>query len=398
MRIAIFTDTFLPEVNGVANTLGKWVEYLRARSIPVLVFAPQHGSLLNTEGGHVERFFSLPLIFYPECKLALPGRMRTERILHNFQPTLIHVATPAALGLLGAGYAAKHGVPLVASYHTHFDQYLKHYKLAWMEQALWKYMQWFHRNCERIYAPSESTKLKLEEKGMKQVEIWSRGIDAQQFRPVVSAEERASLLRNRGLDPELTYMLYVGRLAPEKNIEHLINSYASLPSRILDKSRLLIAGDGPLYGLSPSISHSLTEEHIKWLGYLRGNELRDIYALSDLFVFPSSTETFGNVILEAMASGLPVIAASAGGVLDIIEHEKTGILCPPEDHSSIVNSIIRLYDHPELSKSLAEAGRKYSLERSWVPIFDHLLSSYDEVIVEFNSKEDMSRPPQKKVK
>ncbi|MEK5058543.1 hypothetical protein BK126_03480 [Paenibacillus sp. FSL H7-0326] len=398
MRIAIFTDTFLPEVNGVANTLGKWVEYLRARSIPVLVFAPQYGSLVNTEGGHVERFFSLPLIFYPECKLALPGRMRTERILHNFQPTLIHVATPAAIGLLGAGYAAKHGVPLVASYHTHFDQYLKHYKLAWMEQALWKYMQWFHRNCKRIYAPSESTKLKLEEKGMKHVGIWSRGIDAQQFRPAVSAEERASLLRNRGLDPELTYMLYVGRLAPEKNIEHLINSFASLPSRILDKSRLLIAGDGPLYGHSPSVPHNLSEEHIQWLGYLRGNELRDIYSMSDLFVFPSSTETFGNVILEAMASSLPVIAAGAGGVLDIITHEKTGILCPPEEPSSMVNSIIRLYDHPHLSKSLGEAGREYCLNRSWVPIFDQLLSSYNEVIAESNSMVNMSRSPQKKVK
>lgn len=397
MRIAIFTDTFLPEVNGVANTLGRWVEYLRARSIPVLVFAPQHGSLVKTDGGHVERFFSLPLIFYPECKLALPGRMRTERILHNFQPTLIHVATPAAIGLLGAGYAAKHDIPLVASYHTHFDQYLKHYKLAWMEQALWKYMQWFHRNCERIYAPSESTKLKLEEKGMKHVEIWSRGIDAQQFRPAVSAEERASLLRNRGLDPELTYMLYVGRLAPEKNIEHLINTFASLPPRILDKSRLLIAGDGPLYGLSPSVPHNLSEEHIQWLGYLRGNELQDIYSMSDLFVFPSSTETFGNVILEAMASGLPVIAAGAGGVLDIIQHEKTGILCPPEEPASMVHSIIHLYDHPDISKRLGEAGREYSLNRSWIPILDRLLSSYDQVIAEF-SKENMNRSPQKKVK
>ncbi|MEW9699859.1 glycosyltransferase family 4 protein [Paenibacillus sp. SI8] len=376
MRIALFTDTFLPDVNGVAKTLGRWTRYLESKGVECKVFAPASMTEEDQDPFRVERFYSIPFLLYPECRLAIPNPLYIRKSLHAFKPTLIHCATPFNLGLFGLYYARKHDVPFVASYHTHFDQYLSHYKIPWVEPTLWKYMQWFHQSCQRVYVPSESTLQHLKAKGLSNLEIWSRGVDAKRFHPDV---DRNEVLSSRGVDPSKFVLLYVGRLAPEKSVETAIETFAALPEEIRTQSHLLIAGDGPS---AASLRECYGEcDWITFTGFVGGKQLADLYAAADIFIFPSATETFGNVVLESMASGTAVIGAAAGGVNDTIEHEATGLLCAPGDVPAFVDAVKRLFESSEFRRSLAHAGREYALRQSWDQIFMELYASYEELLV-----------------
>jgi glycosyltransferase involved in cell wall biosynthesis len=374
MRIALFTDTFLPDVNGVAKTLGRWTRYLESKGVACKVFAP--GSMTDDDQDpfRVERFYSIPFLLYPECRLAIPNPLYIRKSLHAFKPTMIHCATPFNLGLFGLYYARKHGTPLVASYHTHFDQYLSHYKIPWVEPTLWKYMQWFHQSCRKVYVPSESTRQHLDVKGLRNLEIWSRGVDTERFHPDV---DRYAVLSSRGVDASKFVFLYVGRLAPEKSVEVAIETFIALPEEIRNNSHLIIAGDGPS---AASLRECYGEqEGVTFTGFVQGKSLAELYAAADVFIFPSATETFGNVILESMASGTAVIGAAAGGVNDTIEHGVTGWLCPPGDVSAFVEAAKRLYASREIRHTLAKAGRDYALRQSWEQIFNKLYASYEEI-------------------
>lgn len=376
MKIALFTDTFLPDVNGVARTLGRWTKYLENHGESCMVFAPDS----NDEGSRnyadtmVERFTSIPFLLYPECKLAIPNPIQLNRKLHAYKPDIIHVATPFNLGLYGLYYARKHKIPAVASYHTHFDRYLAYYNIQWMESMLWKYLTWFHQPFERIYVPSPSTQKHLEHRGFEHLEVWSRGVDISRFHPDVN---RTEVLSAYGLNPARFTLLYVGRLAPEKSIDVLLKAYSMLPERIARQAQLAVVGDGPLL-------HSFTEcykgrSDIIFPGYAVGEKLRELYAAADLFVFPSATETFGNVALEAMACGTAAVCAAAGGVMDTIAHGQNGWLCQPGDAADFAQAIAALFDEPQLRSRLAENGRKYSLSQSWDEVFARLLESYEQV-------------------
>lgn len=390
MRVALFTDTFLPDVNGVARTLGRWVNYLDRHGIPCKVFAPDHK--LNDSANDrnlVQRYYSIPFMLYPEVKLAIPNPINLKRTLKEFQPTIIHVATPFNLGLSGMHYAKKHNIPLVASYHTHFDQYLSYYKIQWIENTLWRYMHWFHHDCRKIYVPSQSTKDYLLERGMKNLDIWGRGIDMDRFKPDV---DRAAVLGKYGIDPNKFIMLYVGRLAPEKTVDVLLQAYRRLSPDMRRNTHLLMAGDGPLY-------KDLTSEYegasdITFTGFMQGTDLTDLYAAADVFVFPSATETFGNVVLESMASGTPVIGAAAGGVKDNIKHEETGILCEPGNVEEFAQASERLYRDREFLERLSQNGLEYCKQQSWDQIFERLLLSYSEVLGE---NLDLTSPARKLV-
>jgi glycosyltransferase involved in cell wall biosynthesis len=373
MRVALFTDTYPPDVNGVAKTLERWVRYLESRGAACKVFAPQAGSAVQNDPISVERFYSIPFALYPECRMAIPNPIHMNKTLKAFRPTIIHVATPFNLGLLGHHYAKKHRIPLVASYHTHFDQYLQYYKLQWMEPMLWKYMLWFHKACRKIYVPSMSTLRHVESKGLRNLEIWSRGIDAGRFRPQANKRE---VLSACGIDPDKFIVLYVGRLAAEKNIDVLMETIQSVPEEIQRMAHFIVAGDGPLYA---SLNEQYKRENVTFPGYVQGKTLADLYAAADLFLFPSATETFGNVVLEAMASGLPVIGAAAGGVADIVQHGTTGILCEPGNADSFVQAVEHLVKNPDLRRSLAANARQYSLRQSWDEVLGRLYQSFEEI-------------------
>ncbi|MDF2959923.1 MAG: group 1 glycosyl transferase [Paenibacillus sp.] len=379
MRVALFTDTFLPDVNGVAKTLGRWVQFLQSRGVECKVFAPHSHTAEEAGASRVERFYSIPFLLYPECRMAIPNPIQVNKTLKAFSPDLIHVATPFNLGLTGLHYAKKHNIPLVASYHTHFDQYLHYYKLQWMEPMLWKYMLWFHQECQKIYVPSQSALLYLQEKGLKPLEIWSRGVETDRFHPIVN---RAQVWKEYGIDPNRFIILFVGRLAPEKSVDVLLQTFLSLPGKIRSDARLVIAGDGPLY--RPLLEQYGEQPDITFTGFRQGKELSQLYAAADVFLFPSATETFGNVVLEAMASGTAVIGAAAGGVKDIVRHNQNGILCAPGNIAEFVNAVELVYHNEGHRLDISKAGRDYSLHQSWEQIFSRLYDSYLSVLNDSN--------------
>ncbi|MFD7525237.1 glycosyltransferase family 4 protein [Paenibacillus chitinolyticus] len=374
MRVALFTDTFLPDVNGVAKTLGRWVRYLESRGVVCRVFAPAAAEAGTSGIRSVERFYSIPFSLYPDCRMAIPNPLLVGRMLKEFRPTLIHLATPFNLGLTGLHYGKKHRIPLVASYHTHFDQYLTHYRLQWMEPMLWKYLLWFHQNCVKVYVPSPSTGRILHTKGLTGIELWGRGIDTAEFRPHT---DRRKVLNKHNLLPGKFVLLYVGRLAPEKGLDALVRAFASLPEAFRAKCALILAGDGPMRA---ELEKRLAPyPDVRFCGFVEGRELAELYAAADVFVFPSASETFGNVVLEAMASGTAVVGVNAGGVADNVRHGYTGLLCPPDDASALAAAVQRLYEAPELRRKLALEGRSHALTRSWDSIFATLYESYREV-------------------
>jgi glycosyltransferase involved in cell wall biosynthesis len=376
MKVAIFTDTYTPEVNGVAKTLERWTLFLEQQGIPCKVFAPeindQHVDFGKTT---VERFYSFPFLLYPEIKLAIPRPFHIKQTLKEFEPTIIHTATPFNLGLYGKRYALKNQIPFVASYHTNFEQYLPYYKIKWIEQVMWKYMDWFHQNCSKIYVPSESTLGSLALREYPNLEVWGRGVDTKLFHPDA---DRESVLGTYGIDPDTFVLLYVGRIAPEKSMDVLFDIMEGIPAHIRSLCHLMVVGDGPSL---PELREKYGNDNsVSFHGFIEGKQLAELYAAADIFVFPSATETFGNVVLEAMASGTPVIGANAGGVKNSISHNETGILCEPGRVDQFVKAIVDLYENIELRYQLSIAGREYSLTQTWDSILHKLLDSYRSVV------------------
>jgi glycosyltransferase involved in cell wall biosynthesis len=371
MKIAIFTDTFTPQVNGVAKTLDRFTQYLKRNGIEYYVFAPQNTAEENLMV-NVKKIKSIPLAIYPECRLAIPNPVFLKRKLLQFEPDLIHVATPFNMGLCGMYYAKKLNIPLVGSYHTDFDSYLYYYKMEFLSKVLWNYLRWFHSSLQKTFVPSYETLKQLKKKGFHNLHVWSRGVDCTLYHP--NYEEQ--IIREKYNIKSKHILTYVGRLAPEKDIETLTKIIKEINSRRKGSVHWLIAGDGPS---AEELKEEL-QENITFTGYVKGNELAQIYASSHVMVFPSPTETFGNVVLESLACGTPVVGANAGGVKNIISHERNGYLCEPRHVKSFISSIENLLDNHHTHNQMRLYAREYAMSQSWDQIFDNLLVHYEEVI------------------
>ncbi|MEK4008031.1 glycosyltransferase family 4 protein [Paenibacillus sp. FSL H3-0333] len=371
MRLALFTDTFLPQTNGVARTLGRLTSHLHRRGIEHLLFTPKSAPE-SSYPDPVRPVASIPFFLYPECRLALPGMSSMQSELAAFAPDLLHLATPFNIGLTGLRYARKQQLPHVASYHTHFDRYLEYYKMRRILPLYWKYMKWYHQSCDAVLAPSRETLTSLRIEGFTRLRLWSRGVDCTLYSP----ERRSEETRERYGKGAALMMLYVGRIAPEKDLTTLLQAMQLLPESVRSKVQLVIVGDGPLL---PELK-SQAQENVTFTGARHGEELAELYASADLFVFPSCTETFGNVVLEAMASGLPVIAADAGGTRELIAPGVTGMLFEPRSPAAMAEQICTAAARPLLRSAMGREGRRQALQRSWEQIFDRLIKDYEEVI------------------
>lgn len=373
MKIAIFTDTFAPDVNGVARTLKRLTDYLEKNNYEFRVFAPE-STKESMFSSHIHRFTSLPFFLYPECRLALPNMLQVKAELQSFKPDLIHVATPFNIGVCGLHYAKKLNIPIVGSYHTDFDQYLEYYDLQFLSKVLWKYMHWFHKPHRKIFVPSNETLEQLKRKGFSKLRIWGRGVDCNLFHPNYSHDE----VRDNYKIKEQFVLTYVGRLAPEKDIDTLMNITNQLPDPIKNDVHWLIVGDGP----SKEDMKKHAPNNMTFAGYLKGPDLAKVYASSDLFIFPSPTETFGNVVLEALASGTPVIASNSGGVKNIVNQAKTGYLCEPKNVTEFQERIEELLLNETRRINMGKEARQYALTQTWDHIFEELLKEYEDAITE----------------
>ncbi len=358
VKIAFFTETFLPKVDGIVTRLTKTIEYLIKNGDEVLVFCPE-GCPKTHKGAKVIGVAAMPLPLYPELKLGLPGPAVSDA-LEEFKPDLIHVVNPAVLGLGGIWLAKTNNIPLIASYHTHLPKYLEHYGMGMLEPLLWELLKAAHNQALLNLCTSNAMVDELENKGIRRTALWQRGVDTDSFKP----EFRSSQMRKRLLgnyEDKGSLLIYVGRLSAEKQIERIKPVLEAIPDACL-----ALVGDGPYRNQLEKI---FEDTQTNFIGYLAGEELASAYASGDIFLFPSSTETLGLVLLEAMAAGCPVIGANKGGIPDIINDEVNGCLYNPDENDNGEESLINatkkiLFDNDKKAK-MRLAAREEAERWDW---------------------------------
>ncbi len=373
MKIAFFTETFLPKVDGIVTRLTKTVKHLIELGDEVVVFCPE-GCPDNYMGAKVVGVPAMPLPLYPELKLGLPGPGVAE-VLEKLQPDLIHVVNPAVLGLGGIWLAKTNNIPLIASYHTHLPKYLEHYGMGMLEPLLWELLKAAHNQAVLNLCTSTAMVKELSDKGIQNTALWQRGVDTETFRP----ELRSSAMRKKLLgkyDDKDELLIYVGRLSAEKQIERIKPVLEALPN-----TRLALVGDGPYRNQLEKIFENTATTFV---GYLCGEELASAYASGDAFLFPSSTETLGLVLLEAMAAGCPVVGANRGGIPDIITDGINGCLYNPDSENdgslSLINSTQKLLGNDFERQSMRKAAREEAERWGWAGATKQLKEYYKQIL------------------
>jgi glycosyltransferase involved in cell wall biosynthesis len=364
-KVAIFTETFLPKIDGIVTRLKYTVENLVLLGDEVMVFSPD-GGIREYCGAKIYGVSGFPLPLYPELKLALP-RPSIGYALEQFQPDIVHVVNPAVLGLAGLYYAKAMKLPLLASYHTHLPQYLHHYGLGFLESTMWELLKTAHNKAELNLCTSNAMVEQLSSHGIERVNLWQRGVDTNRFHPRFQSTAMRSRL-SQGHEDD-TLMLYVGRLSAEKEITQILPILEAVPN-----SRLALVGDGPY---RQELERIFAGTATNFVGYLQGEELASAFASSDVFLFPSRTETLGLVLLEAMAAGCPVVAARSGGIPDIVTDGINGYLFEPEDPNGLLHATQRLLLEPHVFKQNA---RQEAEKWSWSAATAQLQQYYDAAI------------------
>ena len=373
MRIALFTETFLPKVDGIVTRLKHTVEHLQKQGNQVLVFSPE-GGLKEYKGAKINGIKGIPLPLYPELKLAIP-KPSIRFSLQRFKPDLVHVVNPAVLGLGGIYYAKKLNIPLVASYHTHLPQYLHHYNLGALEGLLWEALKLAHNQAELNLCTSTAMVNELVSHDIERVDLWQRGVDTDTFHPSLVCEKMRHRL-SQG-NPDAPLLLYVGRVSAEKEIDKIKFVLESIPS-----ARLAIVGNGPA---REELEVHFAGTNTNFVGYLHGQELASAYASADAFVFPSSTETLGLVLLEAMAAGCPVVAARRGGIPDIVTDGINGHMFEPDDPQGAIAATKRLLAQKDEREQLRQNARLEAEKWGWASATKQLHSYYQGVLSKTNS-------------
>lgn len=373
MKIVLFSDTYLPEVNGVARTLGRLVAHTAERGHQIGLVTPRVSAEPAPHTVFHHQLFGVPVPVYPELKLARPLDGPGRRLLEEFRPDLVHVATESTVGASGARWALRNGIPLATSFHTNFADYLAGYGLGWARGWVWNHLRGFHDRAGMTFCPSRATLDTLRDHGFHdRLRIWSRGVDSRQYHP----GRRKESVRQRLAPGADRILLYVGRLAPEKRVHLLVEAFREIRRLEGDRVSLVLVGDGP----AAAELRRTAGPGVRFTGYLKGDDLAEAYAAADIFVFPSDTETFGNVVTEAMASGLPVVAPARGGVMETVRPGETGILVPPRTASRLAEATLSLLRDDSLRARLGAGARSEAEGRSWSTIMDGLLDSWHEVV------------------
>ena len=428
-RIAVFTGAYSHIVDGVSLTLNKLVAFLESQGHEVLVVAPTlpgGKSAVKNPPGTLLPTLSLAVPFRPEYRGSLPMTPSMANELNTFAPTIVHIATPDILGLDAMRWVhfynskmaptttdgKKTAVPVVCSYHTRFNAYLKYYSLQIAEPVLWKYLQSFYSGCSHVYPPTPEVGNELVEHGIlpEQVRLWPRGVNITHFSPTRRSDDfRRSIIGVEADDPavnEKAIMLFVSRLVLEKGLGVFAETVEMMMRDGVD-AHVVVVGEGPARKQleerfrntmkhdsttsrrgggrrAPSWSYSSSSSSpgttVTFLGAMNGVPLAEAYASSDFFFFPSLTEGWGNVALEAMASGLPVIGAHATGTTFLVKTNITGFLAEPDDAASMLSYVKLLVGNEQLRKSMSARARQWATSFTWDRAFSLLMRHYKEAI------------------
>lgn len=378
LRVALFTGNYNYIKDGVALTLNRLVAFLEKRGIPVLVFAPVAEQPAFDSVGELVPVPSFAIPTRKEYRIATGFPKAQRARLAAFRPTLFHIAVPDILGYQALKLAEQWNVPVVASYHTRYDTYLRFYGLGLLERLGQRYMRNFYNRVRRVYPPSESMAEIIRSEGQSQhVEVWARGVDSELFSP----EKRDMAWRRAlGIADDEVAISFAGRLVKEKNTAVYMRVMNMLAGRGL-RVRPLVIGDGPeMAVMKAGLKNGV------FAGFLHGEDLARAYASSDVFFFPSESETFGNVTLEAMASGLPAVNAIASGSNSLVIEGETGYLVSAADDAGLAARLEALVRDEARRKRMGDAARARALTFSWDAILSGLLDSYRTVLREANGR------------
>ncbi|HEU0299197.1 MAG TPA: glycosyltransferase family 1 protein [Longimicrobium sp.] len=377
MKVVYFTESLLPHVDGVSRTLAQLYGFLERRGVDFRIYSPFVPGPEVSWSGRVRatRYVRFPL--YPDYRVTLPALGPIARELEEWRPELVHLVSPTPMASRAQGWARRRGIPVVSSFHTHFVSYFRYYGVPWLQGFGWRTLRRFYEKCERVYAPSESIIAELAEHGITNTELWSRGIDLARFSP----EHRSAELRARaGADDSTPILLMVSRLVKEKDMADLVGMDRILRQRG-NTHRLVLVGDGPMRA---ELEAALPDAY--FAGHQSGDALARWYASGDVFVFPSTTETFGNVVLEAQASGLPAVVVDRGGPPGLVAPGRTGFVARANDPADLAARAEPLLRDPVERARMGLLARDAARERDWTAINGRLLESYARVV-------DPHRPP-----
>jgi len=384
MRVALFSGNYNYVRDGANRTLNRLVGYLERQGIAVRVYAPTVAEPAFPATGTLISVPSVALPRRKEYRLGLGLNAKVVADLAAFKPTMFHLSAPDLIGYSALRLARRWSLPVVASYHTRFESYLGYYGLSWLEPSMTRYLQHFYRRCKHLYAPTACLAEELQNQGFSNdVRVWSRGIDRERFTP----ENRDNAWRESlGIGADEVVIAFVGRLVLEKGL-HLLSDIAAALSHQNVSHRLLIVGDGPERAfLGERLPNAI------FTGHLDGPALERAYASADIFLNPSTTETFGNVTLEAMASGLPAVCAQATGSRAIVRHEATGYLIEADQPQSFAAALTHLITNHDARHRMATTARDASSQFDWDRIMASLLSHYREAQMGGSSSTRTSRP------
>jgi len=374
LRIAVVTETFPPEVNGVAMTLGRIVEGLLQRGHAVQVVRPRQAKELNPvlrTGLDEVLSAGVPVPAYGELRFGLPSKNRLVKLWGEKRPDIVHVVTEGPLGWSAVAAARALQLPITSSFHTNFQSYSQHYGIGLLQKPIEGYLKKLHNRTQATLVPTRAMVAELQSRGYNNVTLMSRGVATDQFRP----DTRSQVLRaSWGAEPNTLVALHVGRLAKEKNIALVIAAFRAIQARV-PGAILVFVGDGPL---RKQVESSCPQAI--FAGVRKGEELAMHYASGDLFLFPSLTETFGNVVPEALASGLAVVSYAHAAAKELITHESNGVLVTNTEELDFIDAAVALATDPAKLERLRRAAPASVAHVGWDAVYDSFVDTLSGVL------------------
>jgi len=380
LRVAMVTETYPPEVNGVAITIGRMVHGLRQRQHNIHVIRPrQHKQdvALNEDDYAETLVGGMPIPGYPELKSGLPAKSTLLRLWREQRPDIVHIVTEGPLGWSAMAAARKLQIPVSTDFHTNFHSYSSHYGIGLLKKPIAAYLKHFHNKTDCTLVPTLSLKEELERDGYKDVLVVSRGVDAELFHP---SRRDAGLRAQWGAAEETPVVMLVSRLAPEKNLSVVIQAFDAMREANPD-ALLVMVGDGPARA-----ELEKQHPHVIFAGMRTGEDLAAHFASGDIFIYPSLTETYGNVTVEAMASGLATLAYDYAAARQHIRHDENGLLVPFDDTGAFVAQAKALVTDAERIRRLRIEARHTVEQLTW----EHILGQLEEVLIKLARKQEVN--------